>query len=213
MSTIRGLIARCIDTAEPGRVFVPQDFALLARRDTIDKALQRMVTSGELRRIGRGLYDRPTINALTKRPTAPDYRMVVDAIARRDQARLLVDGNTAANDLGLTNAVPSQVTIYSDTRRRSIQLDKLVIRFKITAPSRLYWAGRPAMRIVQALHWLKDMLPAESDRIRQQLTALLIDQTYGAAMRQDLYQGFGLLPIWMQDFLRTFPIIDPTVDT
>ncbi|MWS55893.1 DUF6088 family protein, partial [Escherichia coli] len=138
-----------------GRVFVPQDFALLARRDTIDKALQRMVTSGELRRIGRGLYDRPTINALTKRPTAPDYRMVVDAIARRDQARLLVDGNTAANDLGLTNAVPSQVTIYSDTRRRSIQLDKLVIRFKITAPSRLYWAGRPAMRIVQALHWLK----------------------------------------------------------
>ena len=113
MSTIRGLIARCIDTAEPGRVFVPQDFALLARRDTIDKALQRMVTSGELRRIGRGLYDRPTINALTKRPTAPDYRMVVDAIARRDQARLLVDGNTAANDLGLTNAVPSQVTILS----------------------------------------------------------------------------------------------------
>ncbi|MEO6748919.1 MAG: hypothetical protein ABI294_04935 [Casimicrobiaceae bacterium] len=42
--------------------------------------------------------------------------------------------------------------MHTDTRRRSIQLDKLTIEFKLTAPSRLYWAGRLAMRVVQALH-------------------------------------------------------------
>lgn len=62
---------------------------------------------------------------------------MVQAIARRDQLRLLVDGMTAANDLGLTDAVPARVTIHTEARRRSIKLDKLVIEFKQTAPSSL----------------------------------------------------------------------------
>jgi hypothetical protein len=80
----------------------------------------------------------------------------MDAIARRGQLRLLVDGMTAASDLGMTDAVPARVTIHTDVRRRNIQLDQLAIEFKHTAPSRLYWAGKPAMRVVQALYWLPD---------------------------------------------------------
>lgn len=140
-----------------------------------------MVQAGELRRIDRGLYDRPSLNNLTKRPTTPDYRAVTEAIARRDHLRLLVDGMTAANDLGLTDAVPARVTIHTDTRRRAIQLDKLTIEFKQTAPSRLYWAGRPAMRIVQALHWLKDTLTSERSLILNKLTKVLADPIHGAA--------------------------------
>ena len=161
MSDISDRISTLIDAAGPGHVWVPTDFATLGSRDAIDKTLQRMVARGDLRRIDRGLYDRPTLNTLTKRSSTPDYRAVVDALSRRDQTRLLVDGMTAANDLGLTDAVPARVTLYTDTRRRSVQLDKLLIDFKLAAPSRLYWAGRPAMRVVQALHWLKDMLPTE----------------------------------------------------
>lgn len=209
MSTTRDQISKRIDAAGPGRVWVPQDFALLANREVIDKTLQRMVSRGELRRIGRGLYDRPAINTLTKRPATPDYRAVVDAIARRDQTRLLIDGMTAANDLGLSDAIPARVTIYSDTRRRSVRLDKLVIEFKLAAPSRLYWAGRPAMRVVQALHWLNDMLPRDGDSIRTRLANRLNNPDHGAAIRQDLADGFNVLPIWMQSFLRTVPGFDP----
>jgi hypothetical protein len=56
---------------------------------------------------------------------------------------MLVDGMTAANDLGLTDAVPARVTVHTDARRRSIRLDNLVIEFKMTAPSRLYLGGVP----------------------------------------------------------------------
>jgi hypothetical protein len=208
MSDTNDQISALID-AGPGRVWVPADFASLGSRAVIDKTLQRMVARGELRRIDRGLYDRPAINSLTKRPSTPDYRAVVDALARRDQTRLLVDGMTAANDLGLTDAVPARVTIYSDTRRRSIKLDKLLIEFKLAAPSRLYWAGRPAMRVVQALHWLKDMLPSDGDKVRKTLARLLRDPKHGQAIRSDLAQGFGVLPGWMQTFLRTVPGFDP----
>lgn len=198
-----------IDAAPPGRVWVPADFASFASRDLIDKTLQRMVAAGQLRRIDRGLYDRPSINRLTKRPTTPDYRAIIDALARRDQLRVLVDGMTAANDLGLTDAVPARVTIHTDARRQSIQLDNLLIEFKVTAPSRLYWAGRPAMRVVQALHWLKDTLPSDGDQIRSRLLGVLQDRTHGPAIQQDLIQGFSVLPSWMQLYLRTFPGFDP----
>ncbi|HEY8707293.1 MAG TPA: DUF6088 family protein [Burkholderiaceae bacterium] len=209
MSDLKSSISTLIDATGPGHVWVPADFAQFGNRDAIDKTLQRMVQAGELRRIDRGLYDRPTLNRLTKRPTTPDYRAVVEAIARRDQLRLLVDGMTAANDLGLTDAVPARVTVHTDTRRRAIKLDKLNIEFKLTAPSRLYWAGRPAMRVVQALHWLKDTLTSDHDRILGRLSKVLSDPAHGAAIRQDLLDGFSVMPAWMQSLVRELPGCDP----
>lgn len=115
---------------------------------------------------------------------------------------MLVDGLTAANDLGLTTAVPARVVIHTDARRRTIRLTNLTIEFKHTAPSKLYWAGRPAMRIVQALRWLKDTLPADRDRIMAQLAAILADRRHGKALRDDLRAGLPTLLAWMQDVVR-----------
>lgn len=209
MPDLKSQIASMVTAAPPGSVWTPADFAALGSRDAVDKALQRLALAGELRRIDRGLYDWPMVNRLTKRPTTPDYRAVLDAIARRDQLRMLVDGMTAANDLGMTDAVPARVTIHTDARRRSIQLDNLVIEFKQTAPSRLYWAGRPAMRVVQALHWLKDTLGSDRDRILQRLDKILAEPVHGPAIRQDLIEGFAVLPAWMRELLRGLPSFDP----
>lgn len=183
-------------------VWVPSDFASLGSRDAVDKALQRLVRDGTLRRIERGLYDRAALNRLTQQPTTPDYRAVLEAIARRDNLRLLVDGMTAANDLGLTHAVPAKVTVHTDTRRRSLQVGNLKIEFKQTAPSRLYWAGRPAMRVVQALHWLKDTLQSDHQTIMARLAQLLDDPKHGQSIRDDLIDGFSAMPGWMQSVVR-----------
>lgn len=209
MSNLKAKISASVGSGGPGHVWVPTDFAQFGTRDAIDKTLQRMVLVGELRRIDRGLYDRPVVNALTGRPTTPDYRAIVEAIARRDQLRMLVDGMTAANDLGLTDAVPARVTIHTDTRRKSVKLDNLVIDFKQTAPSRLYWAGRPAMRVVQALHWLKDTLASDRSRVMSRLAKVLVDPIHGPAIRQDLVNGFAVLPGWMQGIVRELPGCDP----
>jgi hypothetical protein len=195
------ITARITDTPK-AQVWTPVDFLDLGNRDAVDKVLQRLVQAGQLRRIDRGLYDSPRINSLTKRPAVADYRHIVDALARRDQVRMLVDGLTAANDKGLTTAVPSKVVIHTDARRRAIQLDKLTIEFKRTAPSKLYWAGRPAMRIVQALNWLKDTLPTDRDRILARLSSILADTRYGKGLRDDLRTGLATLPAWMQDIVR-----------
>jgi hypothetical protein len=86
--------------------------------------------------------------------------------------------------------------------RRSIHLDNLVIEFKQAAPSKLYWAGRPAMRVVQALRWLKDTLPTDRDRILARLTVILNDRRHGKTIRDDLRAGIRTLPAWMQAIVR-----------
>lgn len=194
-----------ITQAPDTKVWTPRDFLDLGRRDAVDKALQRLVGRDALRRVDRGLYDKPKINSLTRRPTSPDYRSVIDAVGRRDQLRLLIDGMTAANDLGLTNAVPGQVIVHTDGRLRPIKLDNLTIQFKITAPSKLYWAGRPAMKIVQSLYWLRDAIKTSSatdqEIIRTKLSRVLQDPKY-KAIKDDLTTGMYTVPVWMQKWLK-----------
>ena len=201
---LKAQIADRITADQTTTVWTPVDFLDLGPRDAIDKALQRLAASRQLRRIDRGLYDCPRTNSLTGKRSVPDYRAVIDAIARRDQSRMLVDGLTAANDLGLSDAVPGRVVIHTDARLKPIKLDKLVITFRPTAPSKLAWAGRPAMRIVQALHWLRDTLTQteDTDRIRKRLTSILSDAKQGATLRADLHAGLPSLPAWMQTYLR-----------
>lgn len=195
-----------IDLEPASTVWTPNDFYNLGNRDAINKALQRMVASNLLRRIDRGLYDRPHINPLTGNLTAPDYRKIIDAICRRDQVRVLIDGMSAANDLGFTNAVPAKVLVLTDARIRNIHLNNLVIHFKLTSPSKLYWAGHPAMRIVQALYWLSDSLKAgtlsDEPNVTNKLMHLLKDPKVGNEIKNDLNQGLYTLPIWMQDWIK-----------
>lgn len=155
-----------VAAAQPGTAWTPVDFLDLGPRAAVDKSLQRLTADGKLSRIGRGLYYRAGTNALTRKPTTPDVRAIVDAIARRDQSRIVVDGLTAVNDLGLTTAVPARVTVLTDARLRPIQMRKQRIVFQTVAPKRLYWAGRPAMRVVQALYWPRagDTARSEPDR-------------------------------------------------
>lgn len=200
------LRSRLLDriATEPHAVWTPSDFADLASRTAIDKALQRLATAGTLRRIDRGLYDRPTPNRLTRRPSVPDYREVIRAVTRRDKVRYVVDGMTAANDLGLTTAVPARIEVLTDARLKPIKLGKQEIHFKPAAASRLYWADRPAMRVVQALYWLQDILADREGQVRiaGQLRRLFADPAHGQSIRNDLRKGLSALPIWMQEFLR-----------
>lgn len=197
-----------IRTGATRKVWTPSDFVDLASRDAIDKALQRLTKAETLRRIDRGLYDQPGFNKLTQKPNPPDPRSVIDAVGRRDQTRMLVDGMTAANDLGLTDAVPAKIVVHTDARRRAIKLGNVTIIFRPTAASKLFWAGRPAMRVVQALHWLRDLLvrEGESDQVRRKLAKLFEDPMMGPPLRADLVAGMTALPTWMWVFLK--PLID-----
>lgn len=143
---LKSAVLTRIDSGALRGVWTPQDFLDLGTRDAVDKTLQRLTQAGNLRRAGRGLYDKPSYNSLTQSNNHPDSQQIIEAIARRDQIRVLADGMMAANELGLTNAVPSKIVVHTDARLKSITLGQLEIIFKLTAASKLYWAGRPAVK-------------------------------------------------------------------
>jgi hypothetical protein len=191
-----------IQTPAGPRVWGQHDFADLGSRYAVDQALHRLMDANKIRRIAHGLYDVPGINRLTQKNTYPDPRDVIDALARKGNVRIVVDGITAANDLGLTDAVPAHVTVLTDGRLRPISLGNLKIDFQYAAPSRLYWAGHPAMRFVQALYWVRDMLPSDDGSIHNRLINILRDPDHGPAIQNDLRDGFRALPDWMQSLAR-----------
>ena len=67
------------------------------------------------------------------------------------------------------------------------------------------------MRIVQALHWLQDMLGSDRPRIVAQLQRVLEDRAHGDTLRADLQQGLATLPTWMQSVVRE--VLDAKVQT
>ena len=201
-SSIPAAIRDRTSTPAQPRVWTPEEFADLGPRTAVDQALHRLVASSKLRRIARGFYDTPQDNPLTGKPTYPNPRDVIDALARKGKVRVVVDGLTAANDLGLTDAVPARIGVLTDGRLRPITLGNLTLDFKAAAPSRLYWAGRPAMRFVQALHWLRDMLPSDDGSLRKRLVSILRDPDHGQAIQDDLRSGVSALPEWMRVIVR-----------
>lgn len=209
MSDLKNLILSRISSGALSSVWTVNDFLDLGSYDAVRKTLQRLASADDIRRVDDGLYDRPQINRLTRQSNPPDPRQVIDAVARRNQIRVLVDGMTAANDLGLTNAVPAKIVVHTDARLRPIHLGNLTISFKPTAASKLFWAGRPAMRLVQALHWLRDTTDLQT--LSAQVRALLRRLPDADQVRTDLADGLLTLPAWMQDLLR--PLVNPEAAT
>jgi len=203
-----------ITQAAPAGVWSRADFLDIGTPNAVEKALQRLTLRGDIRRPHRGLYDKPSVSKLTGKMVFPPRSSFVDAIARRDKLRVLVDGMTAANDLGLTTAVPARSTIYADTYPRTIEIeasagDPKAVRpviykldFKRIAAKTAFWAGRPAMRVVQALTWFRD----ERSSFDAAINGIVRDLSRNPdrdKIAQDLRDNIHAVPAWMYPLVET----------
>jgi hypothetical protein len=67
-----GKALRRIHTSGQGWAFSARDFADLGSRPTIDSALHRLERKGSIRRIIRGIYDRPRFSEALSTELSPD---------------------------------------------------------------------------------------------------------------------------------------------
>lgn len=197
-----------IAEAAPAGVWSRADFLDIGTPNAVEKALQRLTSRGDIRRPYRGLYDKPSVSTLTGKMVFPPRASFVDAIARRDKLRVLVDGMTAANDLGLTTAVPARSTIHADTYPRTIEIEASAGDAKATKPviykldfkrisaKTAFWAGRPAMRVVQALAWFRDE-KSSFDAAINGIVRHLSRNPDRNKIAQDLRDNIHAVPAWM----------------
>ena len=67
-------------SAENGMVFTTSDFADIADSDTVRQSLNRLVNSGILRRVFRGVFEKPKYSNLLKEYVATDPNAVANAL-------------------------------------------------------------------------------------------------------------------------------------
>jgi hypothetical protein len=136
-----------------GGVFTPSDFLDVAGRAAVDQALSRLVKSGKLRRLARGLYDFPKMHAKLG-PLSPAPDDVALALARETGSLVQIAGARAANALGLSTQVPAKNTYLTDGPSRRVMLGKRVVDLRHASPKHLIAPGSPAGTVVQALRHL-----------------------------------------------------------
>ncbi len=191
MSSIADKIMdRISENASRRWVCTPRDFLDIGSREAVDQALSRLVKAGRLRRFGRGLYDKPRMSGVLKRPASVDLDAAIAAIVRRDGIQIMPDGMVAANQLGLTNAVPAKPCFVTDGVSRSIEIDGRTLQFRHASPSVMRWAGKAAAPVVQALRWLGPGAASDA-RVDSILKRRLPD-----AVKRDLAQNSRDLPGW-----------------
>lgn len=136
-----------------GEPFTPALFAGLGTRAAVDQALMRLTKSGNVERIGHGLYVVPKVSRFgIKALPAPEQ--IAQTVAGAEGATIEVHGAEAARRFGLTTQVPAQAVFYTTGSSREIRLGKLTIRLQHVAPRKLALAGRPAGLALSALWYL-----------------------------------------------------------
>jgi hypothetical protein len=208
MGTIQDDILGRIRKHGRGKVFIPKDFLDLGSRHAADQALSRLARSGEIERLGRGLYHYPQMNARLSIRSAPDPDEIAAALARRTGSRVVPSGAAAANRLGLFTQVPGKPVYLTDGRTRQVRIGNTLIQIRHAAPKELPVGSQTVAMVFQALRFIgKD---AVDERViatirralsRDQRRELLRDASYttdwiSAAVRQiareeDEAEGMG----------------------
>lgn len=171
-----------INSLPPGSVFVASDFADIASVKTASRALQRLEGEGTVRRVLRGVYERPEYSEFLKENIAASPDKVARAIARNHGWRIVPSGDTALNMLGLSTQVPSVWLYVSDGPYRKHQYERVTLQFKRTAQKELSSMSDKTALVIQALKALGKN--KASDKVLHQIALLLTEREKQAMLKE-----------------------------
>lgn len=124
-----------------GQPFSRVVFAKVGSRAAIDKALSRLVQSGCLERVARGVYMRPKLSAITGRRVRPSPLTIMSVITKANGETIQIHGAEAVRRLGLSTQMQVLPTFYTSGVTRDIKVGNAVVRLRHASSDRLQHAG------------------------------------------------------------------------
>jgi len=183
-----------IKKAKGGSLFFIDDFVAFGNAKAVGKAMERLVKSGELHRVAKGIYVRPVKDKVLG-IVLPGIEDIAEAIRKRDKARIVPTGSYALYKLGLTTQVPMNVVYYTDSTPRKVKVGKQTINFKRASARNLYAIGDISKLVIQALKTIgKDKVTDyELHKIKE-----LLKQEKPYHLQHDL----KIAPEWIRKLIR-----------
>lgn len=198
MNVTDNVVRERILNLERGAIFFPSDFDDIATDTAARQTLSRMVKSGEIIRVSRGIYCYPRSNpAFGLDIIPPSAEDIAQRVAERDKVKIIPTGDQALNQLGLSTQVPGNAVYITNGARKKINLGKgRSIVFRESNEFRLFdFKSRVMMLAVSAMRSIgKDKI---TDNI---LTAIrkIVRNVSPEIYKHDI----RLAPVWVRKQLE-----------
>ena len=161
-----------IKAATEGTIFISSDFADIADTETIRRNLNRLTQAGMLRRILKGVYEKPKYSKLLDEYVAADPEAVANALARSYHWTIAPCGNTALNLLGLSTQVTAVWSYISDGPYKTYEWNSTKLEFKHRTNKEITGLSYMTSLVIQALKTLgrSNVTPEVIQMLSEKLT-------------------------------------------
>jgi hypothetical protein len=140
-----------IDALPARSAFVASDFTDIADYQNAKKCLLRLEEEKFVRRVLRGVYDKPYFSSLMNEFSSPDLEEISRAIARNYSWQIAPTGATSLNLLGLSTQVVSSYEYYSSGQYKNYEVGKMTIRFLHRSSKELLHLSYESALVVSAI--------------------------------------------------------------
>ena len=189
------LIRDRINRSDIGTVYVAVDFVDISDKTSVNAYLARLVDEGLIRRVLRGVYDKPEYNDFLEEYVAPSPDKVANALARNFGWSIVPCGDTALNLLGLSTQVPAAWVYVSDGTYKEYTYDNTTIQFKKTTNKEVSKLSYKTALTVQALKALgKDKI---DDTVISRLSKLLT-----AEEKKTMLEEAKAATSWIYEYIK-----------
>ena len=189
------LIRDRINRSDIGTVYVAVDFVDISDKTSVNAYLARLVDEGLIRRVLRGVYDKPEYNDFLGEYVAPSPNKVANALARNFGWTIVPCGDTALNLLGLSTQVPAEWVYVSDGTYKKYTYDNTTIEFKRTTNKEVSKLSYKTALTVQALKALgKEKI---DDTVINRLTKLLT-----ADEKKTMIEEAKAVTSWIYEYIK-----------
>lgn len=153
-----------------GEPFTSAEFLELGKRASVDQTLSRLIKSGMIARVARGVFVKPETNRFVGK-VMPEPVKVVNALAKVSGSVVQIQGAEAARRLGLSTQAPLKPGYSTSGPSRIVKLGAMEIKMTHAGPGKLLLAGRPAGEALAALWYLgkTGVTPSVIHKIRGKL--------------------------------------------
>jgi len=167
-------IKNVIATFSDDYVFTASDFDFdTENKNTVVKALNRMVKSNELMKLSKGKFYKPRRTQFgILKPSA--YQIAKDFIERNGKQIGYITGYSAYNALGLTSQISSYIQIGVNKYRRAVKREKYTISF-IVQPNTITRKNIKILRILDAIRFIREIPGTSPDETCMRLKEIIRD--------------------------------------
>ena len=158
------------------------------------KLLSLFEKEGLITRIAKGVYAK--VKKTRFGILYPSVYELVEQIAKRDKAKVIPTGETAANRLGFSTQIPMNTTFLTSGSPRKLILNGRTITLKHGAPKNFAYKNKLIAELVQALRSIGEynITPENKDTI----TKIFTNIQNSDIVEHDLF----LAPFWIQKLIK-----------